>query len=340
MLTGQLFAMFVLATGFSALLTLVWTRHARARRIEDQPGQRRLHSIPTPRGGGIAIALVLLAALAWISMNLAGSADFAGLAAGVGLFAALGLLDDLLPMPALAKFALQLLAAGAMILIVSQGWALGWLTLACLIVAGGYVVNVWNFMDGSNGLITVQALLIASALALWPEQSLALRLFAVALAGACLGFLPFNFPRAHVFLGDVGSHALGAAVFGLLLLSWHGGAISLAQALLMGTVLLLDSGYTLARRALAGRKVWRAHREHLYQYAVRRGNSHTRVCLSYGAATGFCILLAAIGEQIRLGWLTWVLFIVSWLLGTVAYGGLRRHWLQVRPTGDRKHGER
>ena len=321
-------ATFLMTAAGCGLLTLAWIHFARSLRIEDQPGQRRLHDSPTPRGGGIAIALVLVAAIAWIAKGIPPGPNLPGLAAGIGLFAAMGLLDDLLPIPAIGKFALQLIAAAVLVVSVSSGWALNWLVLLCLIVACCYVVNIWNFMDGSNGLIAVQALLIALAMAFWPGQADSLRLAAIALAGACTGFLPFNLPKARVFLGDVGSHALGAAAFGLLLLAWHAGSISLLESLLVGTVLLLDSGLTLARRLLAGRKVWRAHREHLYQYAVRRGHSHARVCLFYAASTAVMILLAAVSNEIRSTMVTFALFIVSWMLATLVYVGLRLHWLK------------
>jgi UDP-N-acetylmuramyl pentapeptide phosphotransferase/UDP-N-acetylglucosamine-1-phosphate transferase len=334
MLIGQLLALFLLAAVLSALLTSLWVSYARSRQIEDLPGQRRLHSSSTPRGGGIAIAAVLLLALIWIGSDSPSGGYWIGLAAGIALFAALGLLDDLVPTPALVKFVLQLVAASVMVLAMSQGWALGWLALIGLIVAGAYVVNIWNFMDGSNGLIGVQALLISLAMAFWPEQPVSIRLFAIALAGACAGFLPFNLPRAQVFLGDVGSHALGAAVFGLLLLAWHAGTVGLAQVLLIGTAVLLDSGFTLIRRAVAGRRVWRAHREHLYQYAVRSGNSHAMVCLSYGAFTAFAILLAGLGQFFRVDLARGAMLFVGWALGSWAYFGLRMRWLQKRQMGN------
>jgi UDP-N-acetylmuramyl pentapeptide phosphotransferase/UDP-N-acetylglucosamine-1-phosphate transferase len=320
--------MFVLAAAASSLVTLGWIRYARARQIEDQPGRRRLHEKPTPRGGGIAIALVLLVALAWIHEFVPDGGGLPGLAAGVALFASLGLIDDLFPMPAIGKFTLQLAAGMVMIVALTQGWGLEWIVVIALILACCYVVNIWNFMDGSNGMISVQALLIALALGFWPDQPAALRLCAFALAGACTGFLPFNLPTARVFLGDVGSHALGAAVFGLLLLSWDAGTISPAQSLLMSSVLLLDSGFTLARRVLAGRPVWRAHREHLYQYAVRQGYSHAKVCGFYAAATCLTIAVAAVAPKSRLESGVWGLLFTSWLIGALVYYRLRRNWLQ------------
>ena len=149
--------MFALAAAGSSLATFGWMRYARSRQIEDRPGRRRLHEIPTPRGGGIAIAVVLLLAVAWISQHVADGSGLAGFAAGVALFAGLGLMDDLLPIPVLAKFVLQFVAAAVMIVATTQGWGLGWVAALCLVVACCYVVNVWNFMDGSNGLIAASA---------------------------------------------------------------------------------------------------------------------------------------------------------------------------------------
>jgi UDP-N-acetylmuramyl pentapeptide phosphotransferase/UDP-N-acetylglucosamine-1-phosphate transferase len=327
--TARLAALAVAAAVACSLLTLAWIAYARSRNIHDQPGQRRLHRQTTPRGGGIAIVLVLLAALPWLAGGSTGR-ELLGLAVGIAAFAALGLLDDLLPVPTIGKFAMQLLAAAALVLGIGSGWALGWVGLTVLVLGCVYVVNIWNFMDGSNGMIAVQALLIAIALALWPGQPDYLRLAAAVLAGACAGFLPFNLPGARVFLGDVGSHALGAMVFGLLLLAWQEGGIGLLQCLTLGTVLLVDSGLTLARRAFRGKAVWRAHREHLYQYAVRRGYSHTRVCLAYGAGTALMILLSLAGTLSRSSFVIWSSFIFSWFLAAVVYFGLRQRWLRPR----------
>ena len=319
--------LFTSAAVVSAALTAAWIAFAWRRQIHDQPGPRRLHALPTPRGGGVAIALVFLAGLAWLSLNGQPVPGAWGLLLGVGSFAAIGFLDDLAPLPTLLKFALQWLAAAVLVLGVAGQWSLGWPWLAVLMLACCYVVNIWNFMDGSNGLITVQALLIALAVAFWPGQSGLGGFAALLLAGACAGFLPFNLPVARVFLGDVGSHALGAAVFGLLLLSWKQGSISLLQSILIMSALLIDSGLTLGRRLLSGRRVWRAHRDHLFQYAVRRGHSHTRVCLAYAAATGLAIGLAAIAGGASSRLTMPIALIFTWLLGTTIYFRLRQHWL-------------
>ncbi len=321
----------------SALLTQAWILLARRRQINDLPGPRRMHSVPTPRGGGIAIAVVFLLALSWLSLPPSHASGLMSLALGAGLFAALGLFDDLSPLPTALKFGLQLVAAALLVAGIAGGWALGWIGLAVLVVACCYVVNIWNFMDGSNGLIAVQALLIAFALAFWPGQPEYLRMASLALAGACLGFLPFNLPTARVFLGDVGSHAIGAAVFGLLLLAWQEKTLDLLQVLLVSSVIVLDTGYTLARRLLSGKRVWLAHRDHLFQYAVRVGHSHAKVCLIYGAATVAAIALARIAGKATSNLVGPALLALVWLLGTVLYFGLRQHWLNPAMHRHRRH---
>ena len=321
----------------AALLTQAWVLLARRRQIHDLPGPRRVHAVPTPRGGGIAIAVAFLLALCWLSLPPAPAPGLAALALGAGLFAALGLFDDLWPLPTVLKLLLQLTAAAIFVAGIASGWSIGWIGLVVLVVACCYVVNIWNFMDGSNGLITVQALVIALALAFWPEQPMHLRAASLALAGACIGFLPFNLPTARVFLGDVGSHVIGAAVFGLLLLAWQEKTLDLLQVLLVSSVILIDTGYTLARRLLGGKRFWLAHREHLFQYAVRVGHSHAKVCLVYGAATVAAIGLARLAGKASSNLVGPALLALVWVLGTVLYFGLRQHWLNPVMHRHRRH---
>lgn len=328
---GSAVGALVLAALVSATSCVAWMRFATARRLVDVPGGRRVHTQVTPRGGGIGIALAMVIASAGFALTQAGDA-YPGWSAcaGIALFALIGFIDDLQPLPAAPKLTLQFAAALAMV------WPLqlfptmpAVVVVAAATIATVFMVNVWNFMDGSHGLVTVQGLLIAIALALLPGQIDGLRVLAAALAGACLGFLPFNFPQARVFLGDVGSHALAAAVLALLLLALHYRVIGAAQALLLSSVLLVDAGITLLRRAGAGRVLWQAHREHLYQFAVRRGRAPWQVCLVYGAVCLVAIAIALIaGGQ---GTATqWVLAATWFIVLAVAHGLARAQLLRRR----------
>jgi UDP-N-acetylmuramyl pentapeptide phosphotransferase/UDP-N-acetylglucosamine-1-phosphate transferase len=330
------------AAAASALLTWAWLGLARRRDIADAPGQRRLHATTTPRGGGIAIAVVVVAAAFAIATAQSagpGLLPWGCIGAGLAAFAAVGLRDDVVPMSAQAKFGGQWIAAAALALglMLAAPGATGWVAFAVLVVAAVYVTNIWNFMDGSNGLVATQSLLVAAALATWPGQAPDLRLLGLVLAATCLGFLPFNVPRARLFLGDVGSHVLGAGVFALGALSWRRGVVDLPVLGLLGLPMLLDSGLTLLRRALAGRPVWRAHREHLYQYAVRTGHSHASVCLAYAAATLALACVARLAFGSRLSFVTLLSFILCSAFGLAVHGRLRRRWLSPGMR-TRKHG--
>jgi hypothetical protein len=115
-----------------------------------------------------------------------------------------------------------------------------------------------------------------------------------------------------------------------LLASWGAGVLRPVQVLLLPSVLLLDSGLTLARRVLRRRPFWRAHREHLYQYAVRRGHSHARVALAYSGATVLAWMLALCLETVQSSIITLVVPTLAWGCGIGAYVALRRHWLGRR----------
>jgi UDP-N-acetylmuramyl pentapeptide phosphotransferase/UDP-N-acetylglucosamine-1-phosphate transferase len=312
----------------SAMFTAAWIGVARRWQVQDLPGQRRLHSTPTPRGGGIAIALAWLPVLFACTRSAGAPAGAAWFGWLVLAFAALGLADDLgARLGAAGKLLLQGLLAFGLVRALCVGASPSpWLLLGATF-AGTALVNAWNFMDGSNGMVALQTAVISVALGLWPGQAPVVAYASFALAAACLGFLPFNLPRARVFLGDVGSHVLGAAVFLLLGWSLQAGCLSWLQALLLCTPFLLDCGLTLARRILRGRRFWQAHREHLFQYAVRKGHSHARVALAYALATALLALLAAQLPGNRPGQGAVLILCAIWLAGAVLYVGLRRRWL-------------
>jgi UDP-N-acetylmuramyl pentapeptide phosphotransferase/UDP-N-acetylglucosamine-1-phosphate transferase len=315
----------------SACACFAWLRLASHRGLLDQPGGRRVHTQATPRGGGVGIALVMIVVFSGLAL-LGGSASglWAGAAGATAVLAAMGLVDDLSPLGAVAKFCAQLLAVIALMAPLGTDWSRGmvWLVPVAMLAVILWI-NVWNFMDGSHGLVAVQALLLALVLWLLPGQLPEIRVAALALAGACLGFLPFNLPDARVFLGDVGSHALAAAVIALMLLSVRYRTLSLPEVAMLSSVLWVDALVTLCRRTLAGKKLWRAHREHLYQFAVRRGFAPWRVCAAYAFVTA----LVAIGviashdwpaaDQARLA--------LVWITALVVGHGLVRRRLLDRP---------
>ncbi|WP_244444069.1 lipopolysaccharide biosynthesis protein [Arenimonas donghaensis] len=326
-----LLASLSLAVAFA--LALVWRAWAIRRGVLDAPDDRRLHDTPTPRGGGIGIALVLLVAAAWLG-------DGRGwFVAGLVLCGGAGLIDDIRPLPPLAKGLLQALgaaclAAGFPLLPELWGVALGHLLAWVLVLV---LVNFWNFMDGSNGLATSQAMLAALGLAALVPAAASVTWLAVALAAACLGFLPLNFPRARLFLGDVGSHVLGYALAALLLMAATPAGPRAWLLVLPVSAMVLDAGLTLLSRTRRRQVVWRAHREHLYQRAVAHGWSHAGICALYAGWSLAAIALAL--------WLArqdpaWSLpgSVAGLVFGIIAYSLLGRAWPRPPATGSAPHG--
>lgn len=264
----------------AALLTALVLAGARRRGLLDLPGRRRSHARPTPRGGGLGPLL------AWLAMcSLFAIEPGALVLLAVAAVAAIGLLDDLRGLGVAPRLAVHFGAALALgfALAEGQGGAAGWTWLLVAVLVAPASLNFWNFMDGIDGLIALHslfvALVIAATAALAGESGLAIA--AAGLGAALLGFLPFNLPRARIFLGDVGSGGLGFALVALaLLLAARHPALAWPLALVFCAP-WIDAGLTLGHRMLAGRRWYAPHREHLYQWLVRRGRSHGHVDLLY-----------------------------------------------------------
>lgn len=276
---------------FGAAGTWMARRYAVAHALLDQPGERRSHSVATPRGGGIAIAAAVLVAVliasssGWLAPGLA-----IAFGAGVASIAVVGLLDDHRPLSPWLRLVVHVLAAA--------GLALAWLNaggdaaMAAVVFLGCIgLTNAWNFMDGINGIAAGQAALVAFAIG-GAVATEGWSLVAYALAAACLGFLPFNFPRARIFLGDVGSGAIGFAIAALavLVLGHEAHAFWLLTPMVL-SAFVLDAGLTLIRRVMRGERWWTPHTQHAYQACARRWG-HTRVTVSYCAWTGAAILIS------------------------------------------------
>lgn len=284
-------------------------RHALRHGLLDQPGARRSHVVPTPRGGGIGIAASWLLACAWLAL-LPGTDAWlaAGLAGAMLCVAGIGWSDDRRPLPVVARLVVQL--AGAAL----AGFGF-WAATRSLPVSLGAVaavmvlVNVWNFMDGIDGLAASQGVIAALALGAWGGTPASL-LLGLALAGACLGFLPLNLPRARLFLGDVGSGAIGLGIAVLLVMaatqrSANGGGVGAAAvALLPVAVFMVDATLTLAGRIVRGERWWTPHVEHAYQKLATRGRLHVPVTIAYGVASiaavalGLAVSRYAVGVQL------------------------------------------
>lgn len=241
----------------------------------DVPNDRSSHAAPIPRGGGVACALGVATAIA-AHPHPAPGRELVGVAA----LTLVGLADDRRGLPAVARLSAQL-AAGAL---AGSPGAAG-VARGTIVVPAA--VNVVNFMDGINGISGLTALAWGTHAARVEPDSAS----GQAVAGAGLGFLPWNLPRARLFLGDSGSYLLGSLVGTSITRADPRVAVRLALPL---APYLLDAGVTLARRALAGRDLMAAHREHAYQRLVHdQGWSHVQV------AGVHALLVAALGRAAR-----------------------------------------
>lgn len=289
----------LLHLAIGAAATWLARRYALRRRLLDQPGERRSHVVATPRGGGIAIALSLLVASLWLAWRLhlaegQGPLAMLAFAAGVLLVGGSGWLDDHRPVSPWKRLAAHVLASALFALALSIDGAGPW-AVALAFLAPLALTNIWNFMDGIDGLAASQAILVAGAIAFWASGAWAW--LALALLASCAGFLPWNLPRARIFLGDVGSGSLGFALGALL-------AATLAEAQEAGAWLLLlplsafvlDAGLTLARRVLRGERWWTPHVAHAYQSLARRLGRHGPVTAAYALWTG-CALAVVLSSR-------------------------------------------
>lgn len=281
-------AWLLLFAAIAAAGTWMARRYALARALVDHPGERRSHDVPTPRGGGIAIVLALAVASTTLLLR-AGAAwpVLAAFLAGLLAVAMVGWIDDHRPLSARVRLAVHALAAAGFALTLGATTA-QWQWAAIAWVAIVALVNIWNFMDGIDALAASQAALVAAAIgAALPGLA---GMLAWALAAACVGFLPFNMPRARIFMGDVGSGALGYALGALLVLA----AMALPSRsllwLLPPSAFLVDAGLTLARRVGRGEAWWTAHAQHAYQAWARRVG-HGPVTLAYAGWTMAAIAL-------------------------------------------------
>ncbi len=261
--------------------------YAQRRGMLDQPGQRRSHRIPTPRGGGIGVVIALLLCVpgTLLGTSMAWNVPVVvGLETAFALVALVGWWDDHRPLPVLPRFAAQLLAV-LLFSCVLLATGLSWWWLPLLLGAGAWSINLHNFMDGIDGLLAQQIGFVGVGLA-WISGSsgqTALAAGAAALAAAALGFWCYNRPTARIFMGDVGSGSVGLLVFAFGAMLWRLDHALVWPVLILSSAFVLDATLTLMLRIFRGKRWYRPHREHLYQWMTRRGGTHAETDLRYMA---------------------------------------------------------
>lgn len=287
----------------------------------DHPNARSLHATPTPRIGGLGIMAGVAAASAWL-------ADATLLPVVLATFVLVGvsLVDDVRGLPVWVRFLAHFVAAAGCLFALGLG---GWMLLAGTL-AVVWMTNLYNFMDGANGLAGGMATIGFGALALaaWLGDASALAAFCAAIAAAALAFLRFNFPAARLFMGDAGSIPLGFLAATLGILGARQGVWPWAFPLLVFSPFIVDASVTLARRALRRENVWQAHRSHYYQRVVLLGATHRQLAT---AAWGLMLAMAGLAFALR-AWPHYAvgLLILSAVLYASIFLAIDRRWRQTR----------
>ena len=288
-------------------------RRARKWDLIDIPNHRSSHISPTPSGGGIG--LVLAGSFAGLYLLLTQKLSFQnGVVLSIScILAGVGLLDDLKPMPASWRLGIQTLMAASLLLVLGgvsemQRFADAWLSriliYAFLLLVVVWWINLFNFMDGIDGLAAAQTLfmlLAASTLLVWSRSGLLADptlIWMLCIAGATGGFLILNWAPAKIFMGDVGSIYLSFMVLSFGLLSIRNELMPVSTGLAMwailGATFATDATITLITRILTTKRWYEAHRTHVYQRLARRLGAHRSVTYLYTAINVLWLLPVAV----------------------------------------------
>jgi Fuc2NAc and GlcNAc transferase len=322
----------------STIATGLMRQYALREKWLDLPNSRSSHQSPTPRGGGVAIVIVFF--LSTLVLVLSGNVEInvaLPLCIGGGLMALIGFIDDRSPQPALVRFAIHILAATIAVALLTVGlvapWQRGstvelWLSRFLAVVTLAWVSNLFNFMDGIDGIAAGEAIFIMMAAAWlhwysggdWGLTSLMINL-----AAATIGFVIWNWPPAKIFMGDAGSGFLGFMIGAFALYTCWSGALPVFAWVILGGVFLTDATVTLIRRMLRGDRWMEPHRMHAYQHLARRWNAHlpvTALTLALNVLWLFPLAFLSVLKP-RLGVL-WVSLAILPLIGGVVILGAGR----------------
>jgi Fuc2NAc and GlcNAc transferase len=283
-------AAFLASYGLTAWLL----HHSRVRQLVDRPNPRSSHSVPTPRGGGLSMVAVttcgtiILYAAGWVPGPLATVLILGGLSV-----AAVGFWDDVRSAPISLRMSVHIGAAvfavyflGGIVGIRVGEFVVGIDAIggALSVLAVVWALNLFNFMDGIDGIAASEAAFVlfgAAGLGLLVARESPAGVAPILLVGAaCLGFLVWNWSPAAIFMGDVGSGYLGYAIAVLAIDSSARSAVNIYAWLILGGVFLVDATLTLFRRLLRRERVYQPHRTHAYQWLARRWGSHSTVTIA------------------------------------------------------------
>jgi UDP-N-acetylmuramyl pentapeptide phosphotransferase/UDP-N-acetylglucosamine-1-phosphate transferase len=304
----------------ASAVTLAWLLGpGRARLPMDRPNERSLHQIPVPRSGGLAVMAGVLAAC------LPGWPTHAVLVAGALVLAALSFADDWRGMPIVLRFGVHAACAAAFTVLALPALSLPVQVATAFLIV--WAINLYNFMDGSDGLAGGMAVFgfgtFAAAFAIAGDGALATLSLGIAIASAV--FLKANFHPARIFLGDVGSVPLGFLAGALGAVGIAAGHFAAWFPFVVFAPFFVDATSTLLRRLLRGERFWQAHREHYYQRLVRMGWGHRRTAMAEYALMAASAASALVALYLPPVWQATILG--GWAM---AIGGsmlaIDRHW--------------
>ncbi|MGA5482597.1 MraY family glycosyltransferase [Pseudomonas siliginis] len=303
----------LLVFAVSWVLTLVLRRYALAKSLMDIPNERSSHSIPTPRGGGLAIVVSFLLALPLLAcLDLLSISALVGLLGSGLLVAVIGFADDHGHIAARWRL-LGHFTAAAWVLYWMNGLMpielfgyiidLGWLGNILALLYLVWMLNLYNFMDGIDGLASAEAISVCLGMCLvyWFSGNTELIWLPLTLAAAVTGFFCWNIPPARIFMGDAGSGFLGIVIGGLTIQVAQGFPELLWSWIILLGIFIVDATWTLIQRLIRGDKVYEAHRSHGYQHAVDRFKRHAVVTL--GVVLINILFLLPLALLVGRGWL-------------------------------------
>lgn len=275
---------------FIAFFSILWLIKRKTEWILDHPNSRSLHAVPVPRIGGLGLLFGVITT--WLLFSVAISV---AVWIGVGLLIAISLIDDIWRAPVWCRLLIQSIAAAvfSMVLLLHDH---GWVIVLCTTMAIIWMSNLYNFMDGSDGLAGGMTVIGFGYFGLFAflAEDYDFAVINFSISAAALAFLLHNLYPARIFLGDVGAVPLGflAAVLGIL--GWLDNVWSMWLPLLVFSPFIMDSTVTLIKRLLRRKNIWQAHREHYYQRMVQSSLGHRNTALS-----GYALMLAVGGST---GW--------------------------------------
>ncbi len=275
-----------------AFFSILWLIKRKTDWVLDHPNARSLHSIPVPRIGGLGLLLGVIITWLFFSMTIPITVWI-----GMGLLIVISFIDDIWHSPIWCRLLVHsVVAAGFSIIFLLDAY--GWITVLCVTAAVIWMSNLYNFMDGSDGLAGGMTVIGFGYYGLFAylagNYDFAVINFSI--AAAAMAFLLHNFYPARIFLGDVGAISLGflAAVLGIL--GWMDNLWSIGLPLLVFSPFIMDSTVTLIKRLIRGKNIWQAHREHYFQRMVQSGLGHRNTALS-----GYALMLAVGGSAVWAG---------------------------------------